>query len=102
LKAGGLGAGNPASRLRSTFLASQTAICVALLAAAGLFIQSLHRAVTIDLGYDPDRLLIADASGYGGAPPHAAFAALAKQLASSPGVEVVAKSGIGGGGTVGL
>jgi predicted permease len=101
LKAGGLGAGNPASRLRSTFLASQTALCVALLAAAGLFIQSLHRAVTIDLGYDPDRLLAADASGYGNARPVAAFAALATQLASSPGVEVVAKAGTGGGGTVG-
>jgi predicted permease len=102
LKAGGLGVGNPASRLRSTFLASQTAICVALLAAAGLFIQSLHRAVTVDLGYDPDRLLVADASGYGNASPLAEFAALATQLASSPGVEVVARAGIGGGGTVGM
>jgi putative ABC transport system permease protein len=102
LKAGGLGAGNPASRLRSTFLASQTAICVALLAAAGLFIQSLHRALSADLGYDPDRLLVADASGYGAASPLAAFAALATQLASSPGVDVVSKAGIGGGTTVGV
>lgn len=102
LKAGGLGTGNPASRLRSTFLASQTAICVALLAAAGLFMQSLHRAVTVDLGYDPDRLLVADASGYGNAPPLGAFAALATQLASSPGVEVVSRSGLGGGHTVGM
>ena len=95
LKAGGLGVGNPASRLRSTFLASQTAICVALLAAAGLFIQSLHRAVTVELGYDPDRLLLADASGYQNASPLAQFSALATQLATSPGVEAVAKSGIG-------
>ncbi len=101
LKAGGLGVGNPASRLRSTFLASQTAICMALLAAAGLFIQSLHRAVTVDLGYNPDRLLLADASGYGSASPLAQFAALATRLVTSPGVEAVAKSGIGGGGTVG-
>lgn len=52
LKAGGQGAGNPAPRLRSTFLAAQTAICVALLAAAGLFIQSLHRATSMDLTVD--------------------------------------------------
>jgi predicted permease len=101
LKAGGLGAGNPASRLRSTFLASQTAICVALLAAAGLFIQSLHRALIVDLGYDPERLVLADASGYGNASPSAQFSALAAQLATSPGVEAVAQSGIGGGGTIG-
>jgi predicted permease len=101
LKAGELGVGNPASRLRSTFLASQTAICVALLAAAGLFIQSLHRAVTVDLGYDPERLVLAGASGYGNASPSAQFSALATQLATSPGVEAVAQSGIGGGGTIG-
>jgi predicted permease len=101
LKAGGLGVGNPASRLRSTFLASQTAICVALLAAAGLFIQSLHRALTVDLGYNPERLVLADASGYGSARPSAQFSALATQLATSPGVEAVAQSGIGGGGTIG-
>jgi len=101
LKAGGLGAGNPASRLRSTFLASQTALCVALLAAAGLFIQSLHRAVAVDLGYDADRLLVADASGYGSASPLTAFAALATQLASSPGVQVISKGGLPGGGRVG-
>ncbi|MGH7619162.1 MAG: ABC transporter permease [Gemmatimonadaceae bacterium] len=102
LKAGGFGAGSPVSRLRSTFLASHTAICVALLAAAGLFIQSLHRAVTFDLGYDPDRLLLVDASGYGNASPRAEFSALASQLASSPGVEVVSRTGIGGGHTVGV
>lgn len=102
LKASGLGMGNPASRLRSTFLASQTAMCVALLAAAGLFIQSLHRAITVDLGYDLDRLVLVDAPGFGNESPVAAFAALAKQLASSPGVDVVARTGIGGGGILGI
>jgi hypothetical protein len=42
-------------------------------------------------------LLLADASGYGTASPLAAFAALGKQLATSPGVEVVANAGIGRG-----
>jgi predicted permease len=101
LKAGGLGAGNPASRLRSTFLAAQTAICVALLAAAGLFVQSLHRAVSTDFGFDPDRLLTASASGYGNAPPTAAFDEMATRLATSPDVQVISRANIGGGGIVG-
>jgi putative ABC transport system permease protein len=101
LKAGGQGAGNPASRLRSTFLAAQTAICVALLAAAGLFVQSLHRAVSTDLGYDPDRLLMAAAYAYRNAPPTDAFDEVERRLVASPDVQVVARSTIGGGGTVG-
>ncbi len=100
LNTGVLVSSNPGSRLRTTFLGTQTAICVALLSAAGLFVQSLHRAMSTDLGYDPDKLLMAEASGYGNAPPTVAFSEVATWLATSPGVQMVSQSTIGGGGIV--
>ena len=48
------------SRLRSALLILQTALSIALLAGAGLFIRSLRNVEGVDLGYDVDRLLFAE------------------------------------------
>jgi putative ABC transport system permease protein len=57
LKAGSSESGRPRSFLRITLLVTQTALCMLMLAAAGVFLQSLRRASLLDLGFDADRLI---------------------------------------------
>ena len=58
---GGAAEGAPrGTRLRSGLLVAQAALSLMLLVGAGLFVQSLRRVVQTDLGYRPDRLLVAD------------------------------------------
>jgi predicted permease len=65
LKAGARGATLKRSRLRAWLIAFQAALSVVLLVGAGLFIRSLYRAVTTDLGFDARRVAVAwlEASG---------------------------------------
>jgi putative ABC transport system permease protein len=46
-----------AGRLRSTLVVAELALSLMLLVGAGLLAQSLYRVLTVDLGYDPDRVL---------------------------------------------
>jgi putative ABC transport system permease protein len=49
------------SRLRNGLLAAQACLSIMLLIGAGLFVQSLRRVVSTDIGYRPDNLIVADA-----------------------------------------
>jgi predicted permease len=46
-------------RLHRTLLVAQTALSVVLLTGAGLFLRSLHNISSLDLGLDPDNVLVA-------------------------------------------
>ncbi len=59
LKAGGAGGGFRRSRVQRLLILVQAALSVALLIGAGLFIRSLVRVRAIDLGLEPDRVLLA-------------------------------------------
>jgi predicted permease len=59
LKAGGREGSRPRARLRTTLLVAQSALSVLLLVGAGLFVRSLKNVRSVDLGYEPSRLLIA-------------------------------------------
>lgn len=58
LKSAGRGATLGKSRARSALILTQAALSVLLLCGAGLFVRSLHRAVTTDLGFDAERVII--------------------------------------------
>src|SRR6185437_5308724 len=58
LKSGGVEAGRGRSRLRVALLVVQTTLCMTMLAAAGIFIESLHNAATFNTGFDADRLIV--------------------------------------------
>jgi predicted permease len=55
--------GGSASRLRGAFTVAQAALSLILLTGAGLFVRSLDRVRSIDLGIQPDRVLVV-APGY--------------------------------------
>lgn len=58
---GGTASGSSRSRLRGALVALQAGLSVLLLVGAGLFVKSLWRVVHTDIGYRPDRVLVADA-----------------------------------------
>ena len=62
LKAGAREGGGRASRLRAGLTIAQAALSIVLLAGAGLFVRSLARVRAIDLGVQPDRVLIVQAN----------------------------------------
>jgi predicted permease len=88
------------SLVRSGLLVVQAALSVVLLVGAGLFLRSLDRAQSIDLGVDADHLVAATLTGSLGAhgvtapPPdmHARLAAVAERLRAMPGVAGVAEA----------
>ena len=49
------------SRMRTVLLVAQVALSVVLLTGAGLFARSLHNVRSLDLGFDPERVLFANA-----------------------------------------
>ena len=57
LKSGSQQTGSPRSRLRTSLLFAQCALSVVLLAGAGLFVTSLQRARSLDLGFRPDHVV---------------------------------------------
>ncbi|MCZ6916835.1 MAG: ABC transporter permease [Gemmatimonadetes bacterium] len=59
LKDGGTGGVVRRSKTRVAFLIVQAALSVVLLVGAGLFVRSLDRVRSIDLGFDPERLYVA-------------------------------------------
>ena len=81
----------PGASLRSPLVIAQIALSLALLVSSGLFLRSLERARNVDLGFDPDRLLLASTSpglaGLGGAERQAFYQAVGERIARLPGVE---------------
>ena len=62
LKSGAREGTYPRSRLRSALLIGQSALCVALLVSAGLFVRSLRNVRDVRLGYDVAPVLVVDIS----------------------------------------
>jgi predicted permease len=91
LKSGGAKAGLHRSRLRTGLLVFQAALSVLLLVGAGLFVRSLRNVRTLDLGYDPDRVIFVSAELRGVPLSDAELAALKRRLVEQarrlPGVE---------------
>jgi putative ABC transport system permease protein len=91
LKSGGAKGGLHRSRLRTGLLVFQAALSVMLLVGAGLFVRSLRNVRTLDLGYDPERVVFVSAEMRGIRLPNAELAALKRRLVERarelPGVE---------------
>ena len=58
LKAGSRTVSSPGSGARNSLTVFQAALSVVLLAGAGLFLRSLHRVESLDLGFEPEGLLL--------------------------------------------
>ncbi|HVT37637.1 MAG TPA: ADOP family duplicated permease [Gemmatimonadaceae bacterium] len=59
LRGGARDGGLPRSRVRTTLLVSQLALSCVLLTGAGLFVRSLQRVETVDIGYDAAQIVFA-------------------------------------------
>ena len=96
LKSGGAKSGLHRSRLRTSLLVFQAALSVILLVGAGLFVRSLRNVRTVDLGYDPDRVVYVGAELRGLALSTAEQAALKRRLVDRarqlPGVEAAGRT----------
>jgi predicted permease len=84
------------ARLRRGFVAGQIAVSVILVVSAALFVRSFRNLSAVDLGFDPNGLIVASFFDMGGfAPPdrRAAFhQELTSSIRSTPGVAAVAAS----------
>ena len=90
LKSGG-GSTWAGGDLRTTLLVTQAALCTALLACGGTFLQSLRRAGDFDRGFDPARTIqIAIPASHANAEPE--LTRVAERLRGLPGVEMVGRT----------
>jgi hypothetical protein len=79
------------SGMRTALLVTQAALCTALLASGGTFLQSLRRATTFDHGFDHERLIqVAIPARHANAEPELASAA--ERLRATPGVVAVGRT----------
>jgi putative ABC transport system permease protein len=81
-----------AGRARSALMVLQAMISVVLLVGAGLFVRSMQRVASLDLGFDPDGVLLASPVFENGVPDarrQAFWAEATRRLAAVPGVEQV-------------
>ena len=70
-------------RLRDGLVVAQVALTIVLLVGAGLFVRSLRHALTLDMGIDAERLVVADVDLRGvGYTPQEADAAFRRMLAA--------------------
>jgi putative ABC transport system permease protein len=88
----GAGEARGRGRLRALLLAGQSAAAVALLAGAGLLVESFRNLRAVELGYDPRGVLtleVAPARGSYGTPARrrALYASLVDRVDALPGVE---------------
>jgi predicted permease len=93
LKSGGRGTtAGSSSRFQSALVVAQVALSLTLLVSGGLFVRSLDRAREVDLGFDPDGLLLASVrlEGYASAQQLAFYRTVRDRLAALPGVEQAA------------
>jgi predicted permease len=59
LRGGARDGGRGSSHLRRLLVVGQAATCVVLLVGAGLFVKSIARVRATDMGFEPDRLIVA-------------------------------------------
>ena len=88
---GAVASGAGAMQMRSLFVVAQVALSLMLLVGAGLFVRTLQNATSVDLGYDVDRILLADINmdvrGYSQDSGQAAYTQLLARVNALPGVE---------------
>jgi len=65
LRTGGRGVSLRGSRMRRGLLVLQGAISVVLLVGAGLFVRSFHNVRSLDLGFQPEHVIVAEMSARG-------------------------------------
>jgi len=91
LRAGARDGGGRRGPLRTGLLVAQAALSTVLLVGAGLFVRSLHEAGTTNLGFEPERLVLATIE-YRGAQPEgieardALDSRILERLREAPGV----------------
>ncbi len=88
--------GQRRSRLRSSLLVVQVALSCVLLIAAGLLVRSLSRVSALDVGFDPDRVVIATFNlqplGYDRLRSTAFFDEILRRVRATPGFDAAAFS----------
>jgi len=94
LKAGNREGGGQRSRARNILLVGQAALCLVLLAGAGLFVRSLARLAAMPLGVDIDKVLFASMNLQSVGRPRtdvdAIFARALERVKNVPGVQYAA------------
>ena len=84
------------ARLRSALVVAQLALSLLLLVGAGLFVRSLQAALSVETGYDVERLAAAQVNlslqRYDSTRARHFYHALRERLAAAPGVEAVSFS----------
>jgi predicted permease len=88
-----------AQRFRSTLVTTQIALSMALLVAAGLFIKSLVNVIRVDLGMNPEQVVMFSVSpelnGYEADRSADFFIQLEEELAAIPGITAVTADRVG-------
>lgn len=97
-------AGTAGARVRSLFVCGQLVMAVVLLVLAGNFVRVFQRTLALDLGYDPEGIVIVTTDlgplGYDATRGRAFYERLAERVRAIPGVTAVALAGaplLGGG-----
>ena len=94
VKAGGRGAAEPRAMFRGAMVAAQVALSLMLLVSGGLFLRSLDRARQIELGFEPDDLVVASVlpneNGYDTTQRLDFYANARDRIRALPGVEQAA------------
>jgi predicted permease len=87
----------PSLRLGKVLVISQVALSLLLLVSAGLFVRSLQKLKSLDLGINPENLLQVsiDTQAYKGARLTGLYGQLLERLSSIPGVRSASGSGLG-------
>ncbi len=91
LKSGEQGYSSEQSTLRSGLLVGQVALTLILITGAGLFIRSLRNVQVMNLGFEPDRALVATVdmrkAGFSSADIDASYERMLNRVESMPGVD---------------
>jgi putative ABC transport system permease protein len=92
----GRSASSTRQRLRGLLVVGQVAGSLVLLVVAGLFVRSLHRSQSVDLGFDPEHILTVRLDprqiGYSPSRTNTFYDELERRVAAIPGVESVASA----------
>ena len=97
--AGQLTGARTAARFRNALVTAQIALSMALLVSAGLFIKSLVNVTRVDLGLNPDHVIVfglaPELNGYNGTRSHVLFQRAGEELRGLPGVTAVSSDLVG-------
>lgn len=96
LSSGGYGRAGAGARARRVFIVAQVAMAMSLLCAMGLLLRSWHGLLTEDLGFEPQKLLVARifAPAEADDQPDPVVAAALEKLGGVPGVSAVTHANV--------